>query len=90
MRLVWQLVAVTAVAFLGGQGLAAAEDKPWLQLVVGVPTAVLAVLVYGWVVRRTEHRPSTEVALEGSAAATVRGTWSASVRGARSTKKVPS
>lgn len=74
MRLVWQLVAVAAVAFLGGQGLAAAEDKPWLQLAVGVPTAVLAVLVYGWVVRRTERRPSTEVALEGAPAATVRGT----------------
>jgi len=74
MRLVWQLVAVAAVAFLGGQGLAAAEGKPWLQLAVGVPTAVLAVFVYGWVVRRTEGRPSTEVALEGSPAAIGRGT----------------
>ncbi|NGO44787.1 CPBP family intramembrane glutamic endopeptidase [Streptomyces ureilyticus] len=74
MRLVWQLVAVAAVAFLGGQGLAAVEDNPWLQLAVGVPTAVLAVLVYGWVVRRTERRPSTEVALEGSTAAMGRGT----------------
>jgi membrane protease YdiL (CAAX protease family) len=74
MRLVWQFLAVAAVAFIGGQGLAAAKDHPWLQLAIGVPTAVLAVLVYGWVVRRTEHRPSTEVALEGSPAAIGRGT----------------
>ncbi|NUS86641.1 MAG: CPBP family intramembrane metalloprotease [Streptomyces sp.] len=69
MRLVWQLVAVAAVAFLGGQGLAAVEGNPWLKLAIGVPTAVLAVFVYGWVVRRTERRPSTEVAREGAGAA---------------------
>lgn len=74
MRLVWQFVAVAAVAFVGGQGLAAAEDTPLLQLAIGVLTAVLAVLVYGWVVRRTERRPATEVALEGAPLATGRGT----------------
>ncbi|WP_063735312.1 CPBP family intramembrane glutamic endopeptidase [Streptomyces sp. RTd22] len=73
MRLVWQLAAVAAVAFLGGQGLAAVDGNPWLTLAIGVPTAVLAVLVYGWVVRRTERRPSTEMALEGAPAATGRG-----------------
>lgn len=73
MRLVWQLVAVAAISAVGGQGLAAVEDSPWLQLAFGSVTAVLAVLVYGWVVRRTEHRPSKEVALEGAAPAVGRG-----------------
>ena len=74
MRLVWQLVAVAAVAFIGGQGLAAAEDTPLLQFAFGVPTAVLAVFVYGWVVGRTERRTVTEVSLEGAPAAIGRGT----------------
>lgn len=65
MRLVWQFVAVAAVAFIGGQGLAAGDGNPWLTLALGVPTAVLAVLAYGWVVRRTERRPSVEVAAKG-------------------------
>lgn len=67
MRLVWQLVAVLAVSFLGSQGLALVGDNPWLALVVGLATAVLAVLVYAWVVRRTEHRAVVEVSLEGAA-----------------------
>jgi membrane protease YdiL (CAAX protease family) len=73
MRLVWQLVAVAAVAFAGGQGLAAVQGNPWLTLALGVLTAVLAVVVYGWVVRRTEHRPSTEVEWSGAGAAIGRG-----------------
>lgn len=74
MRLVLQLAAVAAVAFIGGQGVAAVAGNPWLTLALGVGTAVLAVLVYGWVVRRTEHRPSVEVAREGAGAAIGRGT----------------
>ncbi|MDQ1036381.1 membrane protease YdiL (CAAX protease family) [Streptomyces sp. V3I8] len=74
MRLVWQLLAVVAVAFVGGQAVAAAEDMPWVQLVVGVPAAVLAVLVYRWVVGRTERRPVTELALADAPAALGRGT----------------
>jgi membrane protease YdiL (CAAX protease family) len=73
MRLVWQLAAVAAVAFIGSQGVAAVQGNAGLTLVLGVVTAVLAVLVYGWVVRRTEHRPSTEVAREGARAAIGRG-----------------
>lgn len=65
MRLVWQLLAVVAVSFLGGQGLVAVQDNPWLTLVVGLVIAVLAVLVYGWVVRRTERRASVEVSVQG-------------------------
>ncbi|MFC8799854.1 CPBP family intramembrane glutamic endopeptidase [Promicromonospora sp. NPDC057138] len=74
MRLVWQLVAVVAVSFLGGQGLMAVQDNPWLTLAVGVATAVLAVVVYAWVVRRTEHRAPVEVALKGAAPAISWGT----------------
>ncbi|WP_419706239.1 CPBP family intramembrane glutamic endopeptidase [Promicromonospora sp. NFX87] len=66
MRLVWQLVAVLAVSFLGSQGLALVGDNPWLALVVGLATAVLAVLVYAWVVRRTERRDVVEVSREGA------------------------
>jgi membrane protease YdiL (CAAX protease family) len=73
MRLVWQLVAVAAVAFVGGQSLAAVQGNPWLTFSLGLLTAVLAVAVYGWVVRRTERRSPTEVALTGAGAATGRG-----------------
>ncbi|WP_426499734.1 CPBP family intramembrane glutamic endopeptidase [Streptomyces sp. D54] len=73
MRFVWQLLAVVLIAMIGGQVVATVEDNPWLQLILGLVTAVLAVLVYGWVVRRTEHRPSTEVAREGAEAAMGRG-----------------
>ncbi|MFF8505499.1 CPBP family intramembrane glutamic endopeptidase [Streptomyces anulatus] len=73
MRFVWQLLAVVLVAMIGGQVVATVEGNPWLQLILGLVTAVLGVLVYGWVVRRTEHRPSTEVAREGAEAAIGRG-----------------
>ncbi|WNZ11667.1 CPBP family intramembrane glutamic endopeptidase [Streptomyces sp. 11x1] len=73
MRLVWQFAAVAAVAFIGGQVVAAVQGNAWLTLVLGVLTAVLAVRVYGWVVRRTERRPATEVAREGARAAFGRG-----------------
>ncbi|WP_103336640.1 CPBP family intramembrane glutamic endopeptidase [Amycolatopsis sp. CA-126428] len=72
MRVVWQLLAVAAVAFAGSQGIAAV-DNPWFTLVFGGLTAVLAVVVYRWVVRRTEHRPVTELARPGAGLATGRG-----------------
>ncbi|MEU6677421.1 CPBP family intramembrane glutamic endopeptidase [Streptomyces sp. NPDC046925] len=74
MRLVWQLLAVIAVAFVGGQGIAAVDGKPWLTLVVGLATAALSVFVYRWVVGRTERRPVTEMAWEGAGPAFGRGT----------------
>ncbi|MEW1774838.1 CPBP family intramembrane glutamic endopeptidase [Streptomyces sp. NPDC086777] len=73
MRLVWQLLAVAAVAFVGGQGVAAVQGNWFLTLLLGLLTAVVAVLVYGWVVRRTEHRPSAEVGREGARVAFGRG-----------------
>ena len=68
MRLVKQFGAVTAVAIVGGQGVAAVLGNAPLTLVLGVVTAVLALLVYGWVVRRTEHRAPMEVAGSGAVA----------------------
>ncbi|MBP0458768.1 CPBP family intramembrane glutamic endopeptidase [Streptomyces montanisoli] len=73
MRLVWQLLAVAAIAEAGSQCAAAVQDNPWLTLVIGMATAVLAVLVYAWVVRRTEHRAVDEVAREGATSAIGRG-----------------
>ncbi|WP_395575035.1 lysostaphin resistance A-like protein [Streptomyces sp. BK79] len=66
MRFVWQFLAVMAVYALGGGAISAVKDDDWLALVVGLAAAVPAVLVYGWVVRRTEHRPALDVALEGA------------------------
>jgi membrane protease YdiL (CAAX protease family) len=73
MRLLKQLVAVAAVAFAGGQAVAAAQGNAWLTLALGVVTSVLAVGVYAWVVRRTERRAPTEVVRAGAAARITRG-----------------
>jgi membrane protease YdiL (CAAX protease family) len=73
MRLLKQLVAVAAVAFVGGQAVAAVRGNAWLTLALGVVTAVLALLVYAWVVRRTERRAPTEVARTGAAGRITRG-----------------
>ncbi|GAA0967466.1 CPBP family intramembrane glutamic endopeptidase [Actinocorallia libanotica] len=73
MRLVWQFLAVAAVALIGSQGVMAVQGNAWLTLLIGALTAVLSVLVYRWVVRRTEHRTVTELATEGARAATYRG-----------------
>ena len=74
MRVVWQLLAVVAVWMLGGLGTSAVKDNPWLTLFAGLLSAVVAVLVYGWVVRRTEHRASVEVSLKGAGAGISWGT----------------
>jgi membrane protease YdiL (CAAX protease family) len=74
MRLVWQVLTVMAIALIGGQCVAAVQGNPWLTLVLGALTAVLAVLGYRWVVRRTEHRPVTELAGPGAGFALGRGT----------------
>jgi CAAX protease family protein len=74
MRLLKQLVAVAAVAFAGGQAVAAVRGNAWLTLALGAATALIAVLVYAWVVRRTERRAPTEVARAGAAARIGRGT----------------
>src|SRR4051812_50170853 len=62
MRFVKQFLAVLAVMVVCGQATAAMQDKPWLTLAVGLLSAVLIILTYRWVVRRTEHRDVTELA----------------------------
>ncbi|MGW0432041.1 CPBP family intramembrane glutamic endopeptidase [Micromonospora sp. NPDC003197] len=73
MRFLKQFLAVVVVTFIGSQGVLAVQGNPWLTLVLGIATAVLAVLTYAWVVRRTERRAPTEVARAGAVAATGRG-----------------
>ncbi|MER5618289.1 CPBP family intramembrane glutamic endopeptidase [Streptomyces sp. NPDC002215] len=73
MRLVWQFLAVAAVALIGSQAVAAADGSPWPALLLGLLTAVLAVPVYRWVVRRTERRQPAELATSGVWGATARG-----------------
>ena len=74
MRLAWQLLTVVAVAVVGRLGSVAVDGNPWLALVIGLTTAVLSVVVYGWAVRRTERRVPVEVALEGAASSIGWGT----------------
>lgn len=69
MRLVWQFAAVAAVALIGSRAALALGGSPWAASALGVLTAVFAVLVYRWVVRRTEDRAPTELAGRGAAAA---------------------
>ncbi|MFG1610620.1 CPBP family intramembrane glutamic endopeptidase [Actinoplanes sp. NPDC049265] len=73
MRFVVQLVTVVAVSFAGGQAVTAVSGNPALSLATGLLTAVLAVLLYGWVVRRTEKREVTEVAADRAAGGLARG-----------------
>ncbi|MDN3243439.1 CPBP family glutamic-type intramembrane protease [Glycomyces tritici] len=74
MRLVWQLLAVGAVTFIGGQAVVVLEGRPWLVLIVGLVTSAVAVLVYRWVVRRTERRAVVELAGPGAFGAVGLGT----------------
>lgn len=73
MRLLKQLGTVFVVAFVGGQAVAAVDGSWLLTLLLGTAAAALAVVAYRWVVRRTEHRPPTELARDGAASATARG-----------------
>ncbi|GGZ26041.1 CPBP family intramembrane metalloprotease [Streptomyces nitrosporeus] len=73
MRFVWQLLAVVLMSMAGNQAVAVLDGHPWLQLAAGLLVSVAAVFVYGWVVRRTEHRPPTEVARAGAVPAFGRG-----------------
>ena len=73
MRLFKQFGAVAVVALVGSQCVTAVRASPWLALILGLATAVLTVLTYRWVVRRTEHRMPVEVAPRGAGAAIGRG-----------------
>ncbi|GGP52034.1 CPBP family intramembrane glutamic endopeptidase [Saccharothrix coeruleofusca] len=73
MRLLKQLVVVVAIAFVGSAGVGAVQWNPPLTLAIGVATAVLSLLGYAWVVRRSEHRDPVEVATRGAVGALSRG-----------------
>ncbi|GAA2143554.1 CPBP family intramembrane glutamic endopeptidase [Glycomyces algeriensis] len=74
MKLVWQLLAVGVVTFVGGQATVVLEGRPWLVLIVGLVTSVLAVIVYRWVVKLTERRQVAELAGPGAFGAVSLGT----------------
>lgn len=74
MRFVKQLLAVAVVALVGSQSVAAVEGSFFLTLVIGALAAVLGVVVYRWVVRRTERREPTELGLDGRGGKLGRGT----------------
>ncbi|MEU9592692.1 CPBP family intramembrane glutamic endopeptidase [Streptomyces sp. NPDC048193] len=73
MRFVWQFLAVLAMYAVTGNAVNAVKENDALTLVLGVTAAALAVLVYAWVVRRTERRPAADVAREGAASRTCWG-----------------
>jgi membrane protease YdiL (CAAX protease family) len=68
MRLLKQFLAVAAIAVIGGQITAAVDWSVPLTLVFGLVTAALSVVVYRWVVGRTERREVTELTANGTAA----------------------
>ncbi|WP_136520608.1 CPBP family intramembrane glutamic endopeptidase [Cellulomonas telluris] len=73
MRLLAQLGAVGLATAVGSAAVMAVDGR-WLPtLVLGIAAAALALVVYRWVVARTEHRPVVEVAPTGAAGATARG-----------------
>ncbi|MBQ0988628.1 CPBP family intramembrane glutamic endopeptidase [Micromonospora sp. H61] len=74
MRFVKQFLAVAVAALVGWQCVAAVEGNFFLTLVMGALTAVLGVVVYRWVVRRTERREPTELGLDGRGGKLGRGT----------------
>lgn len=73
MRLLKQLGTVFVVALVGSLVLGVVEGSWLLTLVVGTAAAVLAVLAYAWVVRRTERRDPVEVGRAGAGSALGRG-----------------
>lgn len=74
MRLLKQLVPVALVAFAGGAIVGAVQGNSFFTLLLGLATAVLAVLVYARVVRWSERREPVEVARQGATRALTRGT----------------
>ncbi|HUQ59417.1 type II CAAX endopeptidase family protein [Lentzea sp.] len=73
MRLVKQLVLVALVALAGSVVTQAIGWNAPLTLLFGLATAVLSLIAYRWVVRRTEKRDPVEVALAGAPMALGRG-----------------
>ncbi|MFD9704450.1 CPBP family intramembrane glutamic endopeptidase [Lentzea sp. NPDC059081] len=73
MRLVKQLVVVAVVSLAGSLAVQGMGWNPPLTLVFGLLTAVLALLAYRWVVRKTEKRDPVEADFGIAAGALGRG-----------------
>jgi uncharacterized protein len=73
MRLLKQLAAVAVVAFVGQLAVGLVEGNEVLTLVLGIATAVLSLVAYRWVVRRTERRAVVEAAWDGAPGGLFRG-----------------
>jgi membrane protease YdiL (CAAX protease family) len=73
MRLVKQLGCVAVVAFGGSLAVGAVNWNPPLTLLLGFATAVLTLLTYAWIVRRTEKRAPVEAEWRSSGGALGRG-----------------
>ncbi|MFF4235855.1 CPBP family intramembrane glutamic endopeptidase [Actinomadura geliboluensis] len=73
MKLLIQLLAVGAVAAIGGAATQAVTWSTLPTLGLGLASAVLALFVYAFVVGRTERRPVDELAREGALPALGRG-----------------
>jgi len=73
VRLLKQLVVVALVALIGSRAVLAANWNTPLTLILGLATAVLSLLAYAWIVRRSEHRDPVEVARKGALGALSRG-----------------
>ena len=67
MRLFLQLVTVAAVAVAGSLAASAVQWNTPLTLIIGLATAVLAVVAYRWIVRKTEHRVPEEIVKNNAA-----------------------
>lgn len=68
-----QLAVVEAIALVGSRAVAEVGGNVLLTLVVGVATAVAALIAYAGIVRVTERRQVSEVAVRGAAPAFGRG-----------------
>jgi uncharacterized protein len=73
MRLLKQLLAVAAVAFVGQLVVGLVNGNALLTLLFGLGTAVLSLLAYRWVVRRTERREPVEAAWDSAPGGLLRG-----------------
>jgi membrane protease YdiL (CAAX protease family) len=73
MRVLKQLGCVAVVAFGGSLAVGAVHWNAPLTLLLGLATAGLTLLVYAWIVRRTEQRAPVEVQRSGAGGALGRG-----------------
>ena len=71
MRVVKQLGCVTIVALLGSLVVRTVHWNVPLTLLSGLATAAATVVVYRWIVDRTERRAPTELLLRGASRALV-------------------